>query len=409
MIAFHFPPCFGSSGSQRILNFCQYLPESGWDPTVLTVRGYVHRRRSYDQVDEIPVGTQVRRTMALDGARHLAFRGRYFRRLAMPDPWATWRFFALPAGRRLIREQRPDIIWSTFPIATAHVIAAKLHRESGIPWVADFRDNMTEADYPSDPIVRTVHRKLEREIVRDAKRIVLTTPGARELYTSRYSDEPEEKWCCIRNGYDERSFENIRVERTETANKPLHLVHSGLLYPNERNPSGFFEALSIMKRHGVVSSSNLRITLRSTGHDSFHTALLRRFNIGDIVVIEPGVPYADAIEEMCGADGLLIFQGSNCNNQIPAKLYEYFRARRPIFALTDPAGDTAKTMAQLGMTAIARIDNAADIQEKFERFLSQVHDGQALNTDATAITKFSRRAQAAELGVVLDKVMEAAE
>lgn len=403
MIAFHFPPCFGSSGSQRTLKFCQYLPESGWDPIILTVRGYAHRRRSDDQIDNIPRETRVCRTMALDVARHLSIRGRYFRRFAIPDPWATWRFSALPAGRRLIREERPDVIWSTFPIATAHVIAGKLHNESGIPWIADFRDIMTEDDYPIDPVIRSANRKLELEVVKDANHVVLTTPGAVELYASRYYDEPKDKWCCIRNGYDEQSFKNATRHRTKTPDGVLHLVHSGLLYPDERDPSSFFEALSELKRKGVVSSSSLKITLRSTGHDRFHTELLSRYDLADLIFIEPGIPYTDAIWEMCRADGLLIFQASNCNNQIPAKLYEYFRAGRPIFALTDPAGDTAKTMGEVGMNSIARIDNAADIEERFQQFLMNIRDGAISKADAASIMKFSRRAQAAELGRILDR------
>jgi hypothetical protein len=88
--------------------------------------------------------------------------------------------------------------------------------------------------------------------------------------------------------------------------------------------------------------------LRATGCDDCLRGLLGQLRIDDIVMLEPRVGYREALAEMLAADGLLVLQAANCNYQVPAKLYEYLRARRPILALTDAAGDTAQTLADAG-------------------------------------------------------------
>ncbi|MBC7705319.1 MAG: glycosyltransferase, partial [Rhodoferax sp.] len=142
LIAYHFPPLAGSSGIQRTLRFVQHLPAFGWQPLVLSAQPRAYLRTSGDLGADVPAGTVVRRAFALDTARHLALHGRYIGAMARPDRWVSWKFDAVRQGLRMIREFRPDVIWSTYPIATAHLIGAELHRRSGIPWVADFRDPM---------------------------------------------------------------------------------------------------------------------------------------------------------------------------------------------------------------------------------------------------------------------------
>ena len=182
MIAYHFPPLAGSSGVQRTLRFVQHLPALGWQPLVLTASPHAYQKTSDDLLAEVPPGTVVRRAFALDTARHLAIAGRYIGWMARPDRWISWKLDAVRQGRKLIEEFKPDIIWSTYPIATAHVIAAALHKHSSIPWVADFRDPMAQVDYPPDPITHQHFLDIENEAATHAAQCVFTTPGAAQDY-----------------------------------------------------------------------------------------------------------------------------------------------------------------------------------------------------------------------------------
>ena len=174
MVAFHYPPFVGGSGIQRTLKFSSYLPSYGWLPIVLSANPLAYVQFGNDQVHEIPKNVSVTRAFALDTARHLAIHGFYPRWLALPDRWVSWWLGAVPAGLHLLRKYRPEVIWSTYPIATAHLIGLTLHCLTGVPWVADFRDSMTEEHYPPDSLTRQTYRWIERQAVIRSSRLVFT-------------------------------------------------------------------------------------------------------------------------------------------------------------------------------------------------------------------------------------------
>ena len=164
LIAYHFPPLQGSSGIQRTLRFAQYLPKLGWEPIILTANPISYQLTRPTQLPKEFDNISIYRSFALDTARHLSLLKRYPRMLAVPDRWISWWLGAFPQGFYLIKKFKPDVIWSTFPIATAHLIGYTLSRISGIPWAADFRDPMVQPDYPTDPIIYRAYQWIEEKI-----------------------------------------------------------------------------------------------------------------------------------------------------------------------------------------------------------------------------------------------------
>ena len=125
MLAYHFPPLAGSSGIQRTLRFAKYLREFDWEPLILTAHPRAYERVNASDMNDVLPGTVVRRAFALDTSRHLAIARRYPAALARPDRWISWAVGAIPAGLAMIRKYKPSVIWSTYPIATAHVIGGR--------------------------------------------------------------------------------------------------------------------------------------------------------------------------------------------------------------------------------------------------------------------------------------------
>lgn len=403
MIAFHYPPMRGSSGIQRTLKFSQHLPAEGWRPLVLTAAPDAYHDHCDGQSDEIPKEALVTRAFALDAARHLSVRGRYPRWLALPDRWASWLLGAVPAGLRIVRAHRPAAIWSTYPIASAHLVALALGKLTGLPWIADLRDPMTDDGYPPDPLTRRVVRWVERKTVENCAVAVCTTPGALRAYRARYPYLPPGRFALIENGFDEESFDGARP-LPRLPEEPFTLVHSGVIYPSERDPSALFQAIANLLHSGRISPRSFRLVLRATGHDTFLAKMIREAGIGPLVALAPHVPYARALSEMLSADGLLVLQSASCNEQVPAKVYEYMRAARPILALTDAAGDTAAVLRGAGIDTIAPLDDATAIADALERFMAMAKAGAAPLAHPGMVASHSRRMRCAELARLLERV-----
>jgi peptidoglycan/xylan/chitin deacetylase (PgdA/CDA1 family)/glycosyltransferase involved in cell wall biosynthesis len=405
MVAFHFPPQAGSSGVLRTLNFVKHLPKSGWAPTVLTANARVYSEQRNDLVASIPPRTRVLRAFAFDASRHFAVSGKYLRTLALPDRWSTWWFGAVIVGLLEIRRQRPDVIWSTYPITTAHLIGGALAHLTGIPWVADFRDPMVSADYPSDKLQRKIWKRLEAYFLRNASQCVFTTERAAKAYGERYP-EAANKCVVIENGYDEEAFTGVQPNRFGTPPDTLLLLHSGLIYPQDRNPSTFFAAVQGLIHSGELDRGRLCIRFRAPHHGDEVRAFAAAYGLEDVVDIAPAVPYQEAIAEMMAADLLLVFQGSYFNAQIPAKIYEYVRAQRPVLAVLDPAGDTAMQLHQFEEVYFGDIASQGDIQIALSQWLNgrgcsaQVA---AYARNFVAVKKYSRVAQSMCLTEVLHK------
>jgi glycosyltransferase involved in cell wall biosynthesis len=413
MIAYHYPPFGSSSGAQRTLSFTRHLGDYGWQPIVLTVNPAVYSKRAPNQLTDIPASVPVQRTFALDTARDLSIGGKHFQALALPDRWVSWTLSAVPQGLWLIRKYRPQVLWSSYPIATAHLIGLTLHRLSGIPWVADFRDPMIEENsatgqrWPSEGPVWKAREWIEQRTVRECTRAVFVAPSALRNCSRRYPELPDSRWALIANGYDETEF--AKAEKIAMVSSPrrmpIVLLHSGLLYPGgDRDPHALFAALAMLRERGAISSLTLRVVLRASDFEEKYQKQVAEFGLQQIVFLEPAIPYVEALAEMLNADGLLLFQGSDSNSAIPAKYYEYLRARRPILALADAAGDTAVELCKTRVGMIVPLDKPDQIANGLLQFLERIQQKTPPAQTDSEIQSHSRRTKTSQLAQLFDDI-----
>jgi glycosyltransferase involved in cell wall biosynthesis len=414
MVAYHYPPSRGSSGLLRTLNFTRHLPNYGWDPVVLTAHPRAHPVVATEQEIDSPPAIPVKRAFALDAWRHMSIKGRYPGFAALPDRWISWFFGGVPAGLRLIRKYKPKLIWSTYPIATALWIGYALHRITNLPWVVDFRDPLTEVDprtgqqYPPDKRLWKARRAIERRAVEHSVRTVLVTPGAKRIYAERYSHCRDNHWAIIPNGYEEETFADVerQVPPPTPNGRPIRLLHSGVLYPTpDRNPESFLMALSKLRSTGKICPTSVNVTFRASGYEEHYRKLIKLHGVEDMVELKPAIAYRDALKEMLSADGLLVFQGYTSNPAVPAKLYEYLRASRPILALADASGDTAATLREAGAGTIVPLDSTEQIANGLIDFVSQIRNNTAAVANRDFVRRFARESQATKLAALFDDVL----
>jgi len=186
----------------------------------------------------------------------------------------------------------------------------------------------------------------------------------------------------------------------------LLLLHSGIVYPSERDPSKLFAALRSLRNTGRLRAGDLVIRFRAPVHEELLRRLATEFDVAIFIEIAPSLPYREALREMCGADGLVVLQAANCNQQIPAKLYEYLRAGRPILGLADPVGDTAGALRAAGVRHIAALEDESAIADIIERYVADLRAGHAAGPVVERVRAASRRERTRELAQLLDRTIE---
>jgi hypothetical protein len=267
---------------------------------------------------------------------------------------------------------------------------------------------MAHDGFPPDPRSWQSYLSIEAEVVAHARMCMFTTPGAARMYQQRYPAAAS-RMLVLENGYDEESF-LAAAQMPKSANsvapgpKPLVLLHSGVVYPSERDPTQLFVALGRSHAAGTLRPADLRIRFRAAEHDRYLTELAQAHGAQDFIEVCPAIPYREALAEMMAVDALLVLQARNCNDQIPAKVYEYLRAGKPILALTDPAGDTAGALRLAGLNDIVRLDAAQEIGQALPPLVRGWRAGQAVLAQGDAVQKASRRERCVAFVKLLNKI-----
>jgi len=362
IISKDFWPC-NNAGVQRILKFAQYLPEFGWSPHILTAH-----ERTYANIDmtrSLPphLEGRVTRAQGLDAKKHLAVAGRYPKYFDHPDRFSTWVWDGVRKGSQLIEEIRPHVLFSTFPVVSAHRIGWELSRKYDIPWIVDFRDPMTYGS-PDSNQRQTPMKELEREIVQSASAYTFATQQIAKTYEQYYPYVRNRQRFVIENGYDEELFSSItpRSDRLSELETDVNFLHSGYLYGEERNPTHFLRALRGLSDDDVPNRRAFRAIFQGD-RDQSYSDFVDEIGLGDLVEFRPTVPLHESIQSLLQADVLLLIQGRKYKNQIPSKVYEYLAAKKPILALTDEDSATGQLLSDVPWSATAPHDDVDAIKK----------------------------------------------
>jgi len=271
--------------------------------------------------------------------------------------------------------------------------------------VADFRDPMVQEGQPASRLNQIVHQRLEKAIVRHSSCCTLVSRSALDAIAQRYPDKKTASWQLIENGYDESLFEpydhlsDSDIERP--ADRPVKILHSGILYSSGRNPLPFLEAIKSLIDKSKIT---VEVVFRGCGNEEEVGEYINRLNLANVVKLLPSITYDEAIKEMIQSDVLAVFQGSVYNNQIPAKIYEYIRAERPILALTDEAGETARMLRDWDGIYVANIESKESIEDSISKVFDDLKSNKFTPRDRDEIEKLSRYAGTEKLSDLLFSV-----
>jgi len=372
IVSFAFPPS-NVIGAVRVGKLARYLDHQGHDVRVLTTdivedrslpleiarervsyTEYRERQHWPEQVAQLlrgraaaPAGDRREDTHQQYGApaRSLrqTLRRHYLALIHIPDIRADWVRSAVPAGRQLIEGWKPEIIF-----------ASRLARAYNIPWVADFRDLWVDNPYYNEPSWRKlVETMLERQILRGAAGLVTVSPIWAEQLRRRHGQAA----AVVYNGYAEEDFPPI-APRTEP-DPILTIRYMGSIYRGFRDPSALFSAIALLPDQ---LRARVSVEFFSDAGDAVLAAAAAH-RVESVVAIKPRVPYRRALELQMEADVLLLLQSSDQRDEgnLPAKLFEYLYARRPILVIGYERGIAARFVLERSAGRLERLDPSVSI------------------------------------------------
>lgn len=439
VVSYFFPPV-GGIGVERVLKHVTYLPEFGWEPVVVAPANSGYRIIDPASLSRIPPGTEVHRSRTLEPSHIRGGVARLVRRRP-PDPGGTpstergggdgpsagglmraanavWRnlvplvFFpdqevlwlpgAVRAGVRAHRTSPVDAVFSSSPPITSHLVAGRVAKRIGVPWVADFRDpwigNAFARQLPAPH--RAIQRRLERWIVETATRVVLATERMREQYAERYPERAD-TFVHLPNGYDLADLDaGADDPRPRPEAGTFRIVYAGSVY-GERELAAFLEGVELLLARRPELRSRLRVEF--VGWLSAANEVIARHRLPslDPVVRHLGfVPRSEAIALQRSADAGMVLLSDVGDRSLFAtsKLYEYLGLDLPILAIVPP-GEVRTILADLDWGVVAD-----PTPEGVAGGIEAVMNAPPRNRRADPQRRYERRALAGRMAGLLDEV-----
>jgi glycosyltransferase involved in cell wall biosynthesis len=352
IVALYFPPA-GGAGVQRPLKFAEHLPELGLETHVLAPddpkwldrdesrqlppRAVIHRAKNIGPAARRP-GEELYR---LRGVERLAAQARLaFRRVLVPDASVLWTVTAIPAAVRIVRREGIDVVLTTSPPGSIHLVGAAVKRLTGVRWVADLRDSI--AAHPQRKRAVRGERALARLVGRRAD---IITCASEAIAAEMRSLAPAARVEVIENGCDFEDFAGLAYRRGDR----LRITHTGRFF-GQRNPRPFLEALS---------RAPTEVVARFVG--DFRRAdkeYAESLGLGDRLELVPSVPRAKALAFQRDSEALLLLiPEAEGPVVLSAKVFEYLAAERPILAAVPPDGAAARLLREIGGATIVAPDD----------------------------------------------------
>ncbi len=251
ILTYYWPPG-GGAGVQRWLKFVKYLPHFGWEPVV-----YAPENPEYMAIDpslekDIPAETEIIKTRVWEpyevykkfvgmkqGEKiNAAFvsetkkpkhseglavwiRGNFF----IPDARKFWIKPSVKFLSHYLKTKPVDVIVSTGPPHSMHLIAMGLRKKFDIPWVADFRDPWTRISYYSELKLSAKadkkHKILEKLVLEKADEVMVVSEGMKIDFTEIHKRDYE----VIHNGFDTEDIPSTQIK----PDRKFSISHIGVL------------------------------------------------------------------------------------------------------------------------------------------------------------------------------------
>ena len=432
IISYYWPPT-GGSGVQRWVKFAKYLPSEGWQPVIYTPENPEQLAVDASLEAEIPAEAEVIKTPITEpyeiykkvlrksghskeavevnpvNAQNKSFlqkvamwvRGNFFR----PDPRCMWIGPSVRYLKKYLQEHPVDLIVSTGPPQSMHLIGRRLALETGLPWVADFRDPWTKIFYFKHlSMTRGTERwqkKMEKKVLDDASVVVAVSPLGQQEFQSMTQTPVE----LITNGFDECDFASEKCHEAEGGHdREFCITHTGL-FAADGNPTVLWEVLGEKCMVDEVFRKALRIKLIGSTDDNI-IAALNQAGLQDAVKDMGYQPHTEAVAQQRKASLLILplRKEPEYKAVLPGKLFEYLASWRPVLGIGQPDGAMSMILKTTKTGVVLDWEDKASIARYID-FCWERHLAGKLTVEDADISQFTRRNLTRRMAQLFDSLV----
>lgn len=422
IISYYWPPT-GGSGVQRWVKFCKYLPSFGWQPIVYTPLNPEQLATDNSLLGEIPDCAEVIKTKIIEpysiynklrgkkatevnpvnaqkkglGSRiAMWIRGNLF----IPDPRILWVRPSLRFLKKYLREHPVDVIVTTGPPQSMHLIGLGLKKALGVKWIVDFRDPWTEMFYYKhlglSAAADKKHHRLEQAVLDAADKIIAVSPLVAEDFRAKTRTEV----VLVTNGFDEDDFGgnnegSSRIDEMQSFynEEKLRIVHTGL-FAADGNPTALWEVLAELCLNDCDFANRLEIRLAGKTDKAIVDSIFG-VGLGDKLINLGYLSHNEIVKEQQRATILLLAlrKEPEYAKVLPGKIFEYMAARKPVLGIGQSDSVSAGLLRESG------VGNMFDWNDKdgIKKFLREPL------FESRNIERYSRKHLTEELVSILNK------
>ncbi len=398
IITYYWPPA-GGAGVQRALKFVKYLPQFGWEPVVLTVKNSDSPVEDMSLLNDIPNGCKIYKTNSLEpfnlykkitGKKNdekipgdillndndSSIKNKIAKwirlNLFIPDAKVGWKSYAVKKGIEIIRQENIELIFSTSPPQTSALIGRKLAKQTGVKWIADFRDPWLDIVYYQNVKRSIITKKIdafwENKVIKDADAIVTISKNMSELFRTKSKNARIE---IIPNGYDESDFDQLDRKKNES----FTIAYTGAM-SKDRVPYPLLHALNRLVFEDDIK--NIKLNFAGKFCKEFNDEISNN-NLSEFVSIKNFVPHKESTKILQTSDLLLLVIDNVPNNKgfLTGKIFEYMGCRKPIFAIGPTDGDAANIIQETNCGTMVDYDDIDRAYEVLKKMYKEWGEGKS--------------------------------
>ena len=418
IISYYWPPT-GGSGVQRWVKFAKYLPAEGWQPVIYTPENPEQLAVDETLAAEVPAEAEIIRRRIVEpygmykkvlrrsghskeavevnpvNAQNKSFlqkaamwvRGNLFR----PDPRCWWIRPSVRFLKKYLKDHPVDLIVSTGPPQSMHLIGRKLAQETGLPWIADFRDPWTKIFYfkhlSMTRATKRWHEKMEKRVLDEATRVVAVSPLVQQEFQAMTQTPVE----LITNGFDECDFLQEPFKMAQGGPQQLFTItHTGL-FAADGNPTVLWEVLAEKCKACEEFRKLLIINLIGTTDEQIIKAI-EDAGLGDCLENLGYQPHAEAVDQQRKASLLILplRKEPEYKAVLPGKLFEYLASYRPVLGIGQPDGAMSMILDSTRTGVVFDWEDKEAIAKYIDECWEKHLEGR-LKIEGDDISRFTRR------------------